>query len=90
MLLLNLVAEEMDFRIQFQAFFPNLAILTLQLKKHLLGKMGRKKEKEKESPVQQAMNSDGGRERGWLNQYGTEMTLGEGADIVEIWIGRFY
>lgn len=61
MLLLNLVAEEMDFRIHFQAFFPNLAILTLQ---YLLGKMGRKKKKEKESPVQQAMNSDGGREAG--------------------------
>lgn len=47
MLLLNLVAEEMDFRIQFQAFLPNLAILALQLKKHLLGEMGRKKKRRK-------------------------------------------
>ena len=94
MLLLNLVAEEMDFRIQFQAFFPNLAILSLQLKKHLLGKMGRKKKKEKkEGPLQQAMNSNaGGREseRGWLNQSGTEMALGEGTDVMEVWIGRFF
>lgn len=85
MLLLNLVAEEMNFRIQFQAFFPNLAVLTLQLKRHLLGKMGRKKEK-KEGPVQQAMKSDGERER----ESGTEMAIGEGADVMEIWIGRFF
>lgn len=91
MLLLNPVAEEMDFGIQFQAFFPNLAIFTSQVKKHLLGKLGRRKEKEKkDDPVQQAMKSDGARERGWLNQRGTEIALGEGVDITEIWIGKFF
>lgn len=46
------------------------------------------KEKEKEGPVQQAMKSDG--ERGWLNQPGTEMALGEGTDVTETWTGRFF
>lgn len=55
MLLINLVSEEMDFRIQIQAVFPHLAVLALQLKEHPLGKMGRKEE----GPLQQSMISRG-------------------------------
>lgn len=36
------------------------------------------------------MGGGGERERGWLNQSGIEMAHGEGADLMEIWIGRFF
>jgi len=90
MLLLNLVDEEMDFRIQFQAFFPNLAIFTLQLKRHLLWRMGRKKKKKRWTSTASCEVRWREREGDWLHQSGTEVALGEGADVLEIWIGRFF
>lgn len=62
MALLNLVTEEPGFRIQFEAFFLNLAILTLE--EAFTGEMGRKKKKENlKGLLQQTMNSAGESER---------------------------
>lgn len=62
MALLNLVTEEMDFRIQFGAIFPNLAILKVE--ETFTGKTGRKKKKENtKGLLQQTVNSDGESER---------------------------
>lgn len=60
MALLNLVTEEMGFRIQFEAFFFNVAILTVE--EAFTGEMGRKKQNMK-GLLQQSMNSAGERER---------------------------
>lgn len=71
------------------SFFPNVVILTVE--EAFTGEMGRKKKKENtKGLLQQTVNSDGESERVWLNQSEIQKAPREGADVMEIWIGRLF